>query len=387
MLSDHPALATSPANLTEPPREDLGSYERGQRQRTLCIIIWTILIVAAVMGTFDIQFRTWVSVYTLYALSLLCVPALMFNARGQYWIAAVLLSIITLGAVSISIIDGDGVRDPGLMAFPVFIMAGTLFFGRRTAPIFGLSAFMALALTAVLQISGQTRQLPGPVGWDILVPLGVLSAAATGIVWAIMRNMEGHLERARHSEAELRRNYDLTLHAWARVMEYRDRETEGHSRRLVELSTRLARALGLDETEMVRLQRGALLHDIGKLAIPDEILLKPSTLTDAEMKIMQKHPVYARQMLADIPFLAASVPVAYSHHERWDGLGYPEGLKGEAIPVIARLFAIVDAWDALSSERVYRPAWPREQVVDYIKTNAGVRFDPTIVNVFLQMIQ
>ena len=170
-------------------------------------------------------------------------------------------------------------------------------------------------------------------------------------------------------------------------MVLRDRETEGHSRRLVELGTRLGRALGMHDSQILALQRGALLHDIGKLAIPDEILLKPGLLDDREQKIMQQHTIYARQMLAGIPFLQPSIPVAYSHHERWDGLGYPEGLKGEDIPLSARVFAVVDTWDALSSERVYRNAWPKDQIAAYIKANAGVKFDPHVVEVFLQMMQ
>jgi len=169
-------------------------------------------------------------------------------------------------------------------------------------------------------------------------------------------------------------------------MEYRDRETEGHSRRLVELSTRLARALGISGEEIVQLQRGALLHDIGKLAIPDDILLKPAALNENEKRVIQKHPVYAKQMLAGIPFLQPSISVAYSHHEHWDGGGYPEGLKGEQIPMLARIFTVVDTWDALSAERVYRPAWPAEEIVSYLKQNAGIIYDPHIVEVFLGIL-
>jgi len=178
----------------------------------------------------------------------------------------------------------------------------------------------------------------------------------------------------------------LTLAAWAKALEYRDKETEGHSRRLVELSTQLARALNRSEEEIVHLRRGALLHDIGKLAIPDDILLKPGELNDAERRMMQQHPTYAKQMLAQVSFLQPSVEIAYSHHERWDGLGYPEGLKGEAIPLSARIFAIVDQWDALTSDRPYRKAWTRETVIAYLQENAGKIYDPEIVNVFLTII-
>jgi len=148
---------------------------------------------------------------------------------------------------------------------------------------------------------------------------------ASSVIWVIVENIEKGLERVEASDAELRKTYALTLEAWARVLEYRDRETEGHSRRLVAISTRLARALGLSEEEIADLQRGALLHDIGKLAIPDQILLKPALLDDSEREIIQKHTSYAEQMLSGIPFLQPALSVAYSHHEQWDGHGYPKG--------------------------------------------------------------
>ena len=143
---------------------------------------------------------------------------------------------------------------------------------------------------------------------------------------------------------------------------------------------------GFNEKEIEHLQRGALLHDIGKLAIPDNILLKPGKLTKKEFKIMQKHPAYGREFLKGISFLEPVIPVVYSHHERWDGNGYPDGLKGEQIPLSARIFSIVDNWDALNSDRPYRKAWHREDVVQYIAENTGIMFDPNITKRFLEMI-
>lgn len=213
----------------------------------------------------------------------------------------------------------------------------------------------------------------------------ILLLAATAMIWIIVENIERDLERVEASEAELRKNYDLTLEAWAKVLEYRDRETEGHSRRLVELSTQLGQALGLSEEEIANLRRGALLHDIGKLAIPDQILLKPATLDESEREIIQNHPLIAKQMLAEISFLQPAISVAYSHHEQWDGQGYPERLKEKEIPLLARIFAVVDSWDALYSDRPYRQAWPVEEIRTYFKENAGIKFDPQIVEVFLRI--
>jgi HD domain-containing protein len=376
----------SPVDAAGELLQELKAYERSQRSRTLGFIIWIALAAALILGTFDVQFKTWISVFALFGMALLCIPTLIINQRGNYILAAALLSFIVLVVITVNLYDGDGVRDPGLMAYPIFIMVGTLFFGKRAAPYFAGAAAASLAAIVLLEISGKMHPTVGPTKLSILIPMVTMLLAATSIVWVIIQNLEKYLNRAAQSEAELVKNYELTLEAWARVMEYRDRETEGHSRRLVELGTRLAVALGMSETEIVHLQRGALLHDIGKLAIPDEILLKPAALDQHEQKAMQKHPIYAKQMLAGIPFLEPSIPVAYSHHERWDGLGYPDGLKGENIPLAARLFAVVDTWDALGSERVYRPAWPPDQIAAYIKANAGVRFDPHIVQVFLGVI-
>jgi HD-GYP domain-containing protein (c-di-GMP phosphodiesterase class II) len=214
----------------------------------------------------------------------------------------------------------------------------------------------------------------------------VLLLAACALTWRLVRNLQKDLHRAQSAEAQLQRNYDLTLEAWAGALDYRDKETEGHSRRVVDLSTRLAQAIGLSVEEISHLRRGALLHDIGKLAVPDEILLKPGELNDAERLSLQKHPVYAKKMLASIPVLQSCLDVPYSHHERWDGLGYPEDLQGEAIPLSARIFAVLDQWEALTSDRPFRKAWTREKVIAYMRENAGRIYDPEIVNTFLTII-
>jgi hypothetical protein len=367
--------------------KDFSAYEQNQQKRILSVIIWTAMMAALILGLFDLRFRTPPSVIALFSMAALCLPALILNANGRIFLAALLLSSVILIVITVNLYDGDGARDPGVLAYPIFILVGTLFFGKRAAPLFAASASASLALIVLLEVRQIIHPTIGPISFDILVPMVTLMLAAAIIVWFIVDANERSLERVRTSEAELSKNYDLTLEAWARVMEYRDRETEGHSRRLVELSTRLAGALGLSEEQIQHLRRGALLHDIGKLAIPDEILLKPAALSEGERQAIQKHPIYAKQMLSAIPFLGPAISVAYSHHEHWDGKGYPDGLKGEDIPLLARIFAVVDTWDALSSARVYRPAWSPQEIAAYIRENAGVKFDPHIAEVFLQNIQ
>ena len=361
-------------------------YEKNQRLRTLSAIIWIVLIASVALGLLNIGFRTWNSVIALFGLAFLCIPLLWLNAKGQLIPSAFVLSAIVLMVINLSIFDGDGIRDSGIMAYPIFIMIGVLFFGKRSTPYFSLAAIASLIGIVALEIQGYIHPTIGATKFDILLPIVILLLVAAAFIWVVVGNMENHIERVKESEMELRKTYDLTLGAWAKVLEYRDKETEGHSRRLVELSARLAEALGLSAEEIGHLRRGALLHDIGKLAIPDEILLKPGALNDVERRVMEQHPVYAKQMLAQVAFLQPSIGVAYSHHERWDGLGYPEGLKGEEIPLSARIFAVVDQWDALSSDRPYRKAWSREKVVTYFRENAGKIYDPEIVDVFLTII-
>ncbi len=192
------------------------------------------------------------------------------------------------------------------------------------------------------------------------------------------------LQRAHY---DLQDAYDKTIEGWVLALDLRDRETEGHTQRVTEMTIKLARELGCSEDEIVHIRRGALLHDMGKMGIPDEILQKPGPLTDDEWVVMRKHPLYAYQMLSPISYLNQALIIPYYHHERWDGSGYPHRLKSEEIPLFARLFAVVDVWDALSSDRPYRKRMNPKDVIEYIEQEAGRLFDPYIVEKFLPLIQ
>lgn len=180
--------------------------------------------------------------------------------------------------------------------------------------------------------------------------------------------------------------YDETLEGWSRALDLRDRETEGHTRRVTERTIELAQAMGLDEEMLVHVRRGALLHDIGKMGVPDSILLKPGPLTDEEWKVMRLHPKLAYDMLSQIAYLHPALNIPYYHHEKWDGSGYPFGLKGEEIPIEARIFAIIDVCDALASDRPYRKAWPQEKIQEFIKGESGKHFDPAVVEKFFEIM-
>jgi len=189
------------------------------------------------------------------------------------------------------------------------------------------------------------------------------------------------------ANAQLLAAYEATIEGWSHAMDLRDRETEGHSRRVAELTVELAQALGLNAEEIVHLRRGALLHDMGKLGIPDSILHKPAALTDEEWSIMRQHPQLAYDMLHPIEYLRPALDIPYSHHEKWDGTGYPRGLKGEEIPVAARLFAVIDVWDALTSDRPYRPAWSEAEALNYIREQSGRHLDPRVVELFFKVVK
>ncbi|MBI5056833.1 MAG: PAS domain S-box protein [Nitrospirae bacterium] len=188
-----------------------------------------------------------------------------------------------------------------------------------------------------------------------------------------------------HSRNELILAYDSTIVGWSTALDMRDKETEGHSLRVTDLTTRIAMEIGISGDELVHIRRGALLHDIGKMGIPDNILLKPGKLTDEEWVIMKRHPLYAYDMLSGTDYLRPALDIPLYHHEKWDGSGYPKGLEGKAIPLAARIFAVVDVWDALTSNRPYRPAWAKEKTLAYIRSQAGTHFDPEVVEVFMKM--
>ncbi len=195
------------------------------------------------------------------------------------------------------------------------------------------------------------------------------------------------LENLQRSNIELSLAYDTTLEGWTRALDLRDQETEGHTQRVVEMTIRLAQLLGVPDEDLVHIRRGALLHDIGKMGIPDSILLKPGPLTEEEWVIMRKHPVFAYNLLYPIAHLRQALDIPYCHHEWWNGSGYPRHLKGEEIPLSARIFSVVDVWDALTSDRPYRKAWNAKKTLDYIEAQKNIQFDPQIVDLFQKLIK
>ncbi|MEK6758186.1 MAG: HD domain-containing phosphohydrolase [Deltaproteobacteria bacterium] len=247
----------------------------------------------------------------------------------------------------------------------------------------GFVSYYAVPLIAKGEVKGileifDRAALDPDRGW-----LDFLDALAGQTAIAIDNN--AMFENLQRSNTDLVLAYDATIEGWSRALDLRDKETEGHSRRVTEMSLRLARAMGVSREDQAHIHRGALLHDIGKMGIPDNILNKSGKLTDAEWEIMRRHPEYAYELLSPVEFLRQALDIPYCHHERWDGKGYPRGLKGEQIPLLARIFTVADIFDALCSDRPYRPAWPRKKALEHISSLSGVDLDPAVVEIFLRM--
>jgi PAS domain S-box-containing protein len=194
-------------------------------------------------------------------------------------------------------------------------------------------------------------------------------------------------DQLRSANTKLEEAYEATLKGWVKALELRERETANHSQRVISLTVLIARSIGFSDEALVHIQRGALLHDIGKLGVPDDILLAPRPLNKEEWAVMSQHPQYAYDLLVDIPYLRPALKIPFCHHERWDGSGYPRGLSGEEIPLEARIFSVVDVYDALLSARPYRGAWSEAEVCDYLRNQSGVLFDPRVVEVFLRIVE
>ena len=236
--------------------------------------------------------------------------------------------------------------------------------------------------------------------WEVIdIPIKHTSGRVHHVLWnsANIKSPEGKLVATiaqgqdvtdrKKSEEDLVNAYDATIKGWGHAVELKDRSTENHSQRVTGLVLTIAEELGVKGENLVHIRRGAFLHDIGKMGIPDDVLLKPGELNEEEWDIMYKHPQYAHEMLSYIDYLRPALDIPYCHHEKWDGSGYPRGLKGTKIPLAARIFAVVDVFDALTSDRPYRRAWTREKALEYIKAQSGKHFDPVVVDVFVKKLQ
>jgi putative nucleotidyltransferase with HDIG domain len=271
------------------------------------------------------------------------------------------------------------VQIPNLADQPDNTFVTTFLAGEDFVFYYGAPLIAKGQVKGVLEVFHRTKLEPDAEWFDFLNALA--GQAAIAIENATL------FENLQRSNTDLTLAYDATIEGWSRALDLRDKETNGHTQRVTEMTVQLARSFGLSEAELVQVRWGALLHDIGKMGVSDRILHKPGPLTNEEWVEMKKHPTFAYEMLSPIRYLRLALDIPYYHHEKWDGSGYPHGLKCIQIPLTARIFAVVDVWDALNSDRPYRTSWKKDKVREYIRTLSGKHFDPQAVDIFMQILE
>jgi len=330
----------------------------------LMTAVFSVIVIVAIFKSLHYKVRGWALVGAGYLMAVTTLANSGLEGSGRVYLVA--LPIIAFILV-------------GIRAGWITTALSVLIYGA-----FSLLAYNGILETWMMPITDRLGITPWITGGLTLLMLLVVVVV---LLIRMNRFLLNSLKEERKSATELEKTYDETLEGWARVLELRDIETAGHCHRVCEITKRLATKTGLENGDMVDLHRGSLLHDIGKMGIPDSILLKPGKLTDEEFCQMKDHTTYAYDLLAHIPYLRKALDIPYCHHEKWDGTGYPRGLKGTAIPLSARVFSMVDVYDALVSDRPYRAAWTEEKALAYIKERAGTEFDPVVVKEFVRLVE
>lgn len=316
-----------------------------------------------------------------------CILLLQSSSNRMEYVAGQGFQTRNIESTSLRIGEGNAgrafmerqvVQVPNLATDRIFTR-GQLLADERFASYYAVPLVSKGEVKGVLEIFHRSRLNPDQEWLDFLAALGGQTAIA------VENSML--LQDLQRSNFELVMAYDATIEGWSRALDLRDRETEGHTQRVTDMTLRLARKMGLSEERLTHIKRGALLHDIGKMGIPDYILLKPDGLTEEERHIMRQHPQLAYDMLEPIAYLRDTLNIPYCHHEKWDGSGYPRSLAGTQIPLEARLFAIVDVWDAITSDRPYRKGWPRNKALNHIREQSGKYFDTKLVELFLEEME
>ena len=358
-------------------------YKRDKQAKFLHLTLQLVLF----SGIYFAYTNWWGS--TAFAFGVLAatsVYGIYLNRNGHYNMGAVIITAVTIFVLFYNFIDGISLHDAGIIALPIIITFSSFLFGSKSIVPTTAILIAGTLFTVYLERAGYISPT-NPTSNKHLINIDILVIIAGIFQRTILGYWEGALEKAQTSEQNIKEAYLRTLEGWAKTLEFHDRETEGHSRRVTAMSLKLAEAAGIyDEQELEHIRWGALLHDIGKIAISDQILKKKEPLTEAEMAEIRKHPEKAKELISNIPFLLPILPIPIAHHEHWDGLGYPYGLSKDAIPLQARIFSVVDNWDALTSDRPYRKAWSKEDTKNFIKQQAGKKFDPHIVEIFLEFI-
>lgn len=361
---------TEPSNRIEDPKQR-------QKARLLAILVLCLFIFFSAVNLF---YYFNVPGYGLPWPDRICFGLMVLAyglSRSAYSEAGAVFMLLMFPLNVFASIMAQTTPNPsGCLSFllPGYVL-GSLFLDAAGMAAMGLMSSLLIALLPEL------APRAAPELGSILGPLAA-SIVTVGVLVGVVR-CRSAIEK--HNQQQLAVAYDKALEGWSQLLEMRDIETRGHSHRVATLTLELARSMGVPEEELPHVYRGALLHDIGKLGIPDSVLMKAGRLTPEERKLMERHPAIAAKMLASIQFLQPALEIPMYHHEWWNGQGYPSGLKKQQIPLAARVFAVVDVWDAVLSDRPYRAGWTHEKAVDYIRSQSGKQFDPEVVDLFLRL--
>jgi HD-GYP domain-containing protein (c-di-GMP phosphodiesterase class II) len=333
----------------------------------LIVIVLSVAVVHLVMYLIyqDLEFAFFLVGDLITLLVCLAVWEFQLNRRSRF--ASIILLVATTILITVSFpID---ILDRVLLLYSVPIILASFIITPASSFIFALLATFGYSLFFFLR----------PLGMDYNYIAILFLFFMAMMSWLVARMMD-------RSYRALSVAYDETIQNWRKTLDQRTQPEEGHLQEPLDLTLKLAKVMKIPEKEFDFLRRGVLLHDIGKMSIPDRILLKKGKLTDWEWEVMRMYPTYAYQWMSSIDYLKPALDIPHYHRERWDGTGYPEGLKGEKIPLAARIFAVVNVWTALRSERPYRPAWSDEEAKKYISQQAGKEFDPQVVEEFMKLV-
>jgi putative nucleotidyltransferase with HDIG domain len=352
------------------------------------------LILISLFASLVISIAFWIgngvqeTSISLLALAVISILLLFVQNRGYNKVAALVLYLVVSFVLTFNISIGHGIHDEAMIAYPLLIVFSGLVFGKRAGVIVtGITVFQII-LVHILAQAGHVQPFGGAVQMklDETITTIIILIATGFLVWVVVDIIENSVEKIIQAEVDLESAYEDTLAAWAKALELREREAPGHSTRVTSLATLLAEKMGLDLDVIKQIRQGALLHDIGKMGIPESILLKSEPLKPKEKKLLKEHTIMASGIISDIDYLEGALEIISHHHERYDGNGYPQKLKGDQLPLKAQVFSIIDNWDMLRVDRPCRKAWSDEKTLVYISDQSGKKFNPDIVEAFLKMM-